>query len=94
MAPLVPAERLTRREAPVAHGAPVPAAARRRRGICRFVRRRRAYVQGQHRRRRPFPVASLVPAQRLVRRERLAADGAPVPELAGCWSGHGKRPNL
>jgi hypothetical protein len=80
----------------VAHRALVPAAAGRGRGSRRFVRRRRAYVKGQHsrRRRRPRPVAGLVPAQRLVRRERLAADGAPVAELAGCWRGGRQRRNL
>jgi hypothetical protein len=64
MAPLVPTERLPRCEAPVAHGALVPAAAGRGRGSRRFVRRRRAYVKGQHSRRRsrPRPVAGLVPA--------------------------------
>lgn len=86
MAPLVPAERLPRREAPVAHGAPVlaPGAGRRVRGRCRSFlgRRRRAYyTHGQWR--RPFPVAGLVPAERLVGREGLPADGAPEPELAG-----------
>ena len=81
VAPLVPAERLPGGEAPVAHRAPVLPAARRRRVSGRRRRRRRLHLQ-QGRRRRRLPVAGLVPAQRLVRRERLAADGAPEAELA------------
>jgi len=81
VAPLVPAERLPGGEAPVAHRAPVPASRRRRRfsGGRRRRRRRLHLRQGPRRR---LPVAGLVPAQRLVRRERLAADGAPEAELA------------
>lgn len=86
MAPLVPSERLPRREGTVANRAPVPAAARRccrrRRRGCVLGRRRRRrvdYVHGQRGRRR-LAVAGLVPAERLVRREGLAADGAPEPK--------------
>lgn len=77
MAPLVPAERLPRREAPMAHRAPVPPLlATAGRGRYRRRRRRRLCLHG-----RRLAVAGLVPAQRLVGREGLAADGAPEAEL-------------